>query len=368
MLREEAQPAGFLAVSKALPTGQKILKESTPELQAAVLEVACEEILAATQGRFEDGRHYLARDMIQNLVKRRLAAPPDRVAAMLETCSAAGSAYRHWMPALSLLRLVSKPPTSAKSRRSRTLKFTMAESTSSGPRKIVERIDEILEGDERALKPGGAWSARVLADVAGLEPALRDAWCELMIHLLATGDPEPSKKWEVQLQVQLHAVGRPLFVERALEWLALGPMPGCPATPQVPERDADYLKGFVWALSAFDKPPVARALADLAEQCLKKVPNHGPSRHAVGNACIRVLARLGGTEPVAQLGRLRTRVKYAVGVQLIEKALTEAATRAGLTPEELEEIAVPRFNLDDAGTIATERRWLRCRSPNHGHR
>ena len=118
LLREEAQPAGALAVSKALPTGQRILKESTPELQAAVLEVACEEILGATQRRFEDGRHYLARDMIQNLVKRKLAAPPHRVAAMLETCSAAGSAYHHWMPALSLLRLVSNLPRPAKSRRS----------------------------------------------------------------------------------------------------------------------------------------------------------------------------------------------------------------------------------------------------------
>ena len=128
---------------------------------------------------------------------------------------------------------------------------------------------------------------------------MRDSWCELLRHFLATGDPEPSKKWEAQLQVHLQAVGRSLFVERALEWLALGPMPGCPATPQVPERDADYLKGFVWALSAFDQPPVGRALADLAEQCLKKVPNHGPISARVGNACIRVLARMGGTEPVA---------------------------------------------------------------------
>ena len=97
--------------------------------------------------------------------------------------------------------------------------------------------------------------------------------------------------------------------------------------------------------------PVAATLADLAEQCLKKVPNHGPSSARVGNACIRVLARLPGTAPVAQLGRLRTRVKYAVGVQLVERALTEAAARAGLTPEELEEIAVPTFGLDAAGRL-----------------
>jgi hypothetical protein len=350
-LREEAQPAGVLAASKALPTGQKILRECTAEVQAAVLLIACEEILKAAERRFEHSRPYLARDVINGLLRRKITAPPHRVAAILETCASIGSAYEHWIPVRSLLALVSKPPTPSEIEALHRLQFTMEQSTYAGPRKVAQRIDEILGGDQGSLLPGGTWSARVLSDISTFGSEQRNALRELLIHLLATGDSAPSRKWESQLQVYLQAVGRSLFLQCALEWLALGPIPDNPPTPQVPGRDADYLKGFVWALSAFDYPAVSRALADLAEQCLKKVPNHGPVSARVGNACIRVLAGLGGNEPVAQLGRLRTRVKYAVGAQLIEKAMTEAATRAGLTQEELEEIAVPTFDLDEGGKL-----------------
>ena len=48
-------------------------------------------------------------------------------------------------------------------------------------------------------------------------------------------------------------------------------------------------------------------------------------------ACIRVLARAEGLEPIAQLGRLRTRVKYVVGQQLIDKALKVWPGSAGLS-------------------------------------
>ena len=142
-----------------------------------------------------------------------------------------------------------------------------------------------------------------------------------------------------------------VFLPRTLEWLALGPMPDKPAVPIVPPRDADYLKGFVWALGAFDHPAVPRALGDLAEQCLTKVRGSGAVSARVGNACIRVLARLNGHEAVAQLGRLRTRVKYAASLQIIARALNEAAARAGISPEELEEIAVPTFDLDGTGSL-----------------
>ena len=149
----------------------------------------------------------------------------------------------------------------------------------------------------------------MLADIGADSPPIRDAWCELVRHLLAAGEGEPSKKWERDLQGRLDAVGRPVFLGRALGWIALGPMPGEPTTPQVPERDAHYLKGFVCALGALEDTSIATALADLAVQCLTKVPNHGPIAARVGNACIRALARLPGTAAVAQLGRLRTRVR-----------------------------------------------------------
>ncbi len=179
-------------------------------------------------------------------------------------------------------------------------------------------------------------------------------WGSLVVHLLDSGSSEPSRKWETTLRQHLDAVGRAQFLDRALEWLALGPMPESPIDRQVPERDADYLKGFVWALGSFDNANVARALADMGAQCFRKVPNLGPISARVGNACVRTLGRLKGHEPVAQLGRLRTRVKYVVGLQLIEKALAAAAAREGIDPEKLEELAVPTFDLDASGALTRE--------------
>jgi hypothetical protein len=46
---------------------------------------------------------------------------------------------------------------------------------------------------------------------------------------------------EVQLQEDLDEVGRSRFLKRSLGWLVLGPIAGGSTTPQVPERDADYL-------------------------------------------------------------------------------------------------------------------------------
>jgi hypothetical protein len=275
------------------------------------------------------------------------------VAAILDICTSGGSSGEQWLPLQSILRLVSTPPTAIERGALQRLRSSLEGAGRRGAQKIVERIDGLLrdEADRRTLEAGGTWSARVLADIASDDVPGRDAWCELVRHLLAAGEGEPSKKWERELQVHLDTVGRPVFLARALGWIALGPMPGQPTTPQVPERDADYLKGFVYALGALEDTSIATALADLAVQCLTKVPNHGPIAARVGNACIRALARLPGTAPVAQLGRLRTRVKYAVGLQLVDAALTEAAARAGVTPEELEEMALPTFDLDRTGTL-----------------
>lgn len=351
VLREEAQTDGIGAAAKDLPTGQKIFKECSADVQAAVLEIACEEILRSAESPFAYRGQWLARDVINNLVRRRLALPPDRLAAILDTCASIGRAYEHWLPVRSLLALVSKPPTPGQIDALLRLRFAMEQSTYTGPRKIVARIDDILNGDQRPLVPGGTWSARVLNDISAFDADWQNAWRDLLTHLLTAGDTAPARKWESQLPTYLEAVGRSSFLQHALDWLALGPLPDDPPTPRVPERDADYLKGFVWALSTFNERTVPPALADLAEQCLEKVPNYGPVSARVGNACIRVLSRLNGDDAVVQLGRLRTRVKYALATQLIEAALAEAASRAGITTEELEEIAVPTFDLKEDGRL-----------------
>jgi hypothetical protein len=116
------------------------------------------------------------------------------------------------------------------------------------------------------------------------------------------------------------------------------------------EQDADMLRGLVWSVSLLPEDPrLAVAIGDLAERCLKKVPNYGAYSAKVGNACIWTLGAMTGMEPVAQLGRLRQRVKYPVSLRLVDKAMAGAAQRASISPEDLEELAVPAYGLTEPG-------------------
>ena len=72
------------------------------------------------------------------------------------------------------------------------------------------------------------------------------------------------------------------------------------------------------------------------------------------NACVAALAEMDGAEPMAQLSRLRSRVKYAQGQTVISAALGAAAERRGVGMEELEEMVVPTFGMDEPGVLREE--------------
>ena len=55
------------------------------------------------------------------------------------------------------------------------------------------------------------------------------------------------------------------------------------------------------------------------------------------------------SEAVAQLTRLRAKVKYAVALKLIDKSLQQAAARSGMSTGELEDLSVEDDGLDEQG-------------------
>jgi hypothetical protein len=349
-LFKEGEPQGHEVVPKDLPTGRQILKACTPEIQVAILLIAFSECQAVLEGKaFAAYRFCLARGLFISLTQRKLDVPPDRVVAMLEACAKIDEVYTRQIPIPSLLTLISKPPTRDELRALGALRNALTRARFPTPQKILDRVDGILAGDRETSLTRGPWSARILGEIADFEPEQRAAWRDLVVHLGAVRNSAPSPRWTKRLEEHLAAVGQPSFVRYALGWLSLAPLPNQPKPPSDPE--IAYLKGFVWALRGFDDPSVPRVLADLAERCMKKVPNRGPICAGVANTCIRALGEMKGEAAVAQLGRLRARVKYSMGAQLINRGLTEAAVRAGLSPEELEEIAIPTFDLDRLGSL-----------------
>lgn len=225
-------------------------------------------------------------------------------------------------------------------------------------RDIIDRL--VGERSVEALDPFDAWAVEISNYLTKLEGQPRSAWAELIVHARTATQTRASAKWLKEAERLVSQVGRAEFTAKVAEWFPLVRPSAEPdrlyANPGVPmnERNADVLKGLVLCSSQIDDERAVRAVSDLAQVCFKKIPGWGQFSAKVGNACLFSLSELPGLAPVAQLSRLKLKVKYAVALRLIDTALQEAATRLGMTSEELEEIAVPTYGLNEHGILREE--------------
>lgn len=216
---------------------------------------------------------------------------------------------------------------------------------------IHERIDTLVHGAKE--KPAAAvagWTRNVFQEID--QSPKQVAWRGLLLHARNLTQSSASRKWQSEAVAYVDKIGRTEFLEAAHRWLALAPMPEMP-NQQIPEDEADYQKGFIWALGALGDTSVAADIADFAFACFRKIPQIGAVSHRVGNACVNALAAMPGLNAVTQISRLAMRVKYDVARRLIEKALAEAAARNNVSRGDLEAMSVPSFGLDEEG-IRTE--------------
>jgi hypothetical protein len=217
-------------------------------------------------------------------------------------------------------------------------------------RRMLAQIDAVLRGDaEKPLEAGGPAGAAILTDVRHLPDAQRAAWTELLSHGREIDSAAPTAEWLARGRALVETISDGEFTRVAGGWLAAGPAPGAPRDAQAIDADAELLKGLVWAASTVESPPLAVMIGDLAVACFRKIPGVGPVSKKLGNACLGALGRMPGLDGVAQLGRVRTAVKYAEAHRLIDKAIGAAATRRGVPATDLEELAVPTFGFDEHG-------------------
>jgi hypothetical protein len=218
--------------------------------------------------------------------------------------------------------------------------------------KIRELLAELMyvEG-EKQLDPGrGPWSQIVFNEIAEKDDITRAGWEGLLEHCRGLEQTVPGAKWKARARELLAVLGGAEVLTAMLRWLGLGPTPGEPPEARSPIEDSAYQKGTVWCVALKATPETAIALADFGIACLRKVPNLGAVSQKVGFACVQPLGAMECAEAVSQLTRLRARVKYTVARRLIEKSLQQAAERSGLSVDEIEDICVARYGLDEHGT------------------
>lgn len=219
-----------------------------------------------------------------------------------------------------------------------------------------KEIRELLAGllriaGEKELVPGrGPWSQIVFDEIAGRDDITRAGWEGLLEHCRALEQTVPGAKWKARAGALMAALVEAEAFAAMLRWLALGPTPGQPPEARSPIEDSSYQKGVVWCVAMKAEPETAIAIADFGIACLRKVPNLGAVSQKVGFACVQALGAMDCSEAVAQLTRLRARVKYTVARRLIEKSLQQAAERRGLSIEEIEDLCVGHYGLGESGT------------------
>jgi hypothetical protein len=233
--------------------------------------------------------------------------------------------------------------------------------TTAETRRWAARLQELGGLSTLPLVPGETWSDEAIEEIEAMDDETRLAWVELLNLCAKSGGAKPTAKWSREAGALLEKIGRSAFESTVLRWFPLVDSPRTRPAERwsewqpdpnllIQDKNADVLKALVWLCGGSENAEVARALTMLALSAYRKVPQLGPRCIRVGNACVLALGNMPGTGGIGQLALLKVRVKFATAQKLIEKALTTAAGREGLPREEIEEMSVPTYGLQEVGT------------------
>jgi hypothetical protein len=229
-------------------------------------------------------------------------------------------------------------------------------------RRWAARLRELggISNSTLPLVPGEEWSDAAISDIEAMEGEERAAWVALLQHCTRARGAKPAQKWSGGASALLEKIERPAFERSVLRWFPLverartRPVErGSQWQPDpnllLQDENADILKALAWLCAGSENAEVARALGALALSAYRKVPQMGPRCVRLGNACVWALGAMPDAGGVGQLAMLRARVKFGTAQKGIEKALDTAAGQAGMPLQEIEEISVPIYGLQEVG-------------------
>lgn len=184
----------------------------------------------------------------------------------------------------------------------------------------------------------------------------RSDYYNLLAALKKTAGGKPTSKFFDSINPIISNIGHQQCQETFITWLKFAKK----VKPEVvnpyytiyfQETNTNILKGVLWSLDLTKIDiSIRNIVVELTEVCYTKIPGKGPAAVAVGNACIYVLAQ-SGMEGVSQLSRLKLRIKQSNTQDLIQKYIVESAEKLGVSPEEIEDMSVSNYGLENGELI-----------------
>ncbi|MBS1952635.1 MAG: WGR and DUF4132 domain-containing protein [Cyanobacteria bacterium SZAS-4] len=246
-------------------------------------------------------------------------------------------------------------------------KAEMLSGATAEEKKLTHRLDAVMSKSTTGEAPIPivaleAWSDQAIADLASFDIELRRKWLELIEHCSRTTGTTPSATWTKRVKEYVDAVGDDGFVEYFHKWFTLIPKKGS-RTGELPggwgtdmadvfhPQNVEILKGLAYCCVGRTDERLASALGDAAEASFKKVTGFGPRCPKLGTACVHALSSMNTKESVAQLTRVQAKAKHASVKTQIDKALNNAATKSGMSVDDLQDIGVPDFGMQEVGKL-----------------
>ena len=230
-------------------------------------------------------------------------------------------------------------------------------------RNTADRLQALIAGGPQIqIEPGEAWSDAALTDLKNLKGKAAANWNALLLYCQTGGKGKFTERWRNNAQPLIDTVGFESLKEHVLRWFPLVDKPRTMPRERQHQWAPDYdnliidphvelLRGLVWCCALKEDADLARALAKLALSAYRKIPGKGPRLISLGNACVTSLGMMPGRAPIGQLAILKVKIKFGTAQREIEKAFNAAAEREGLPRDEIEELAVPAYGLEEVGVL-----------------
>ncbi len=191
------------------------------------------------------------------------------------------------------------------------------------------------------------WPSKIQQEIEQLSLDEQRDWYALWNYAATAKSSAPSAAW-MKKSITFFESLKESFVERVTRWLALMIEKAPAEHPPFSDKNTTAIKGLLWMCPLSESSEVAQMVGSVVQFSYTKLYGVGPRSSSVANAGLYALGSLGNAG-IVQLSKLRSKVKYSVGANLIEKMLREAALRQGVSTDDLEEMVVPELDFDQDG-------------------
>ncbi|MBF9239541.1 DUF4132 domain-containing protein [Hymenobacter sp. BT683] len=234
--------------------------------------------------------------------------------------------------------------------------------------KIRLKTQEVLNlaGEQQAptvaFVEGDPFGKQLNQFLAGLNPLAAAEWAGLLQLWQKATTGQPTAKLRKALDASSSAIGPDAVRQQGRAWLQLLADIPVVEQPQVHEygngtvynystwdflmeSNAIVAKGLVWTVQPLADAALLHLLTALASKCFRKIPGKGPLAPGLGNACLLALSQ-NGLPGVAALARVRSKIRQTNTQELIARYIAKESQQLGVSPAEIEDMAVPDFGLE----------------------